>query len=83
MSTRPTCRRPPILLVILLALTACKQSPEEQQQQLQKTETSWQATTELTRELHSAGALTDVYARQTQEAARQELDKARRQAKSQ
>jgi predicted translin family RNA/ssDNA-binding protein len=68
------------LLSPLLVLAACGGSPSEQARKLHETQQSWEETTRLTTELWRSGAVTDVYARQTLEAASQELEKVRRKA---
>jgi hypothetical protein len=82
MSTRSTSVRWPILLLMLVPLAGCKRSLDEQEREQRKTEASWQATVLLTRELLSTGALTATYARQTEDAAREALDKANQKARS-
>jgi hypothetical protein len=72
--------RPVLPLVCLVFLAACSSSPSEQGRKLHQTEQSWEATVRLTTELSQRGAVPAEYARQTLEAARQELAKARRKA---
>jgi hypothetical protein len=61
-------------------LAACKGSPNEQADKLRHTQQSWERTARLTTELWQRGAVPSEYARQTLDAAREELDKARRSA---
>jgi putative membrane protein len=61
-----------------LLLAACKGSPSEQAQHLQQSQQSWQATVQTTTELRQRGAVPEVYARQTVEAAKEELEKNRK-----
>jgi hypothetical protein len=61
-----------------LLLAACSGSPSDQARKLRQTEESWKATAELTAELRQGGAVPDVYARQTLEATKEELEKTRK-----
>ena len=74
--------RPVLLLVSLVVLAACSSSPTEQTRKLHQTKQSWESTVRLTTELSQKGAVPAEYARQTLDAARQELEKARRKAES-
>ena len=66
------------LVAVLLVLVACGGSPNEQVRKLHETQQSWDETTRLTTELWRSGAVPAIYARQTLEAASQELEKVRR-----
>jgi hypothetical protein len=68
------------LAASLLLLAACSSSPGKQADKLRQTQQSWERTARLTTELWQKGALPSEYVRQTLEAAKQELDKARRSA---
>jgi hypothetical protein len=72
--------RPVLLLASLVLLAACSGSPSEQTRKLYRTQQSWEATVRLTTELSQRGAVPAKYTRQTLDAARQELEKARRKA---
>jgi hypothetical protein len=74
--------RPALLLGSLVLLAACRDSPSEQARKLRQTQQSWEATARLTTEVSQRGAVPAKYARQTLDAARQELEKARRKAES-
>jgi putative membrane protein len=74
--TERTEKTEAVALVLLLA--ACKGSPNEQVRKLQQTQESWEATAQVTRELRQHGAVPEVYARQTLEAAEEELEKIRK-----
>jgi hypothetical protein len=69
-----------LLIASLLLLAACSGSPGEQAAKLRQKQQSWESTERLTTELSQKGALPAEYVRQALEAARQELDKARRDA---
>jgi uncharacterized lipoprotein YbaY len=69
-----------LLLASLLMLAACKSSPSEQARELDQTQRSWEATVRLTTMLRQRGALPAEYARQTLDAAQEELEKTRRKA---
>ena len=71
---------PALLLASLVLLAACRGSPSEQTRKLRQTQQSWEATARLTTELSQSGAVPAKYARQTLDAARQELEKTRRKA---
>jgi putative membrane protein len=72
-------RAPRALVVqITLLLVACQGSPDEQARKLQQSKESWQTTAQMTRELRQAGAVPAVYARQTLQAAKEELEKNRK-----
>jgi hypothetical protein len=68
----------PLLVSSLLLLGACRGSPSDQARKLHQTQRSWEAMARLTAELRQKGAVPAEYARQTLDAAKQELDKARR-----
>jgi hypothetical protein len=70
--------RPARLVTALVLLAACKGSPREEARKLHQTQESWQATVQLTTELRQRGSVPPKYARQTLEAAQQELEKTRR-----
>ena len=72
--------RPVPLLASLVLLAACSGSPSEQARKLRHTQQSWEATARLTTELLQRGEVPARYARQTLDAARRELGKARRKA---
>ena len=72
--------RPALLLASLVWLAACSGSRSEQTRKLHRTQQSWEATVRLTTELSQRGAVPAKYARQTLDASRQELEKARRKA---
>jgi hypothetical protein len=72
---------PALLLASLVLLATCSGSPSEQARKLHQTQQSWEATARLTTELLRRGALPAEYARQTLDAARQELEKNRQKAK--
>jgi hypothetical protein len=59
-------------------LAACHSSPSEQARKHQQTEKSWEVTAQLTMQLRRRGAVPEVYARQTLEAANEELEKSRK-----
>jgi hypothetical protein len=63
---------------LVIVLAACHGSPSEQARKLQQTEKSWEVTAQLTTELQQRGAVPEVYARQTLEAANEELEKSRK-----
>jgi Tfp pilus assembly protein PilP len=69
-----------LLLASLLFLAACKDSASQQAQELDQTQRSWEATVRLTTMLRQRGAVPAEYARQTLDAAREELEKTRRKA---
>jgi hypothetical protein len=71
---------PALLLVSLVLLAACRGSPREQARKLNQTQKSWEATARLTTELLQRNAVPAKYARQTLEAATQELEKSRQKA---
>jgi hypothetical protein len=71
---------PALLLASLVLLAACRASPSEQARKLRQTQESWEATARLTTELSQRGAVPAKYARQTLNAAGQELEKTRRKA---
>ena len=71
---------PALLLASLVLLAATRGSPSEQTRKLRQTQQSWEATARLTTELSQSGAVPAKYARQTLDAARQELEKTRRKA---
>ena len=60
---------------------AVAQNLSEQARKLHQTQRSWEATARLTTELLRGGAVPAEYARQTLDAARQELEKTRQKAK--
>jgi hypothetical protein len=66
------------LAASLVWLAACSASTHEQADKLRQTQQSWEETARLTRELWHRGAVPAVYARQTLDVVRQELDKVRR-----
>jgi hypothetical protein len=68
------------LLASLVLLTACRGSPSEQARKLHQTQQSWETTARLTNELLQRGAVPAKYARQTLDAARQELERTRQKA---
>jgi hypothetical protein len=71
---RKTQRAVP-LLVLLVLLVSCGGSKQEEAKKLEQKASSWHATVELTSELRQRGAVPDEYARQTLQAAEQELQK--------
>ena len=71
---------PALLLASLVLLAACSGSPGEQARKLHQTRQSWEATARLTTELLRRGAVPAEYARQTLDAAGQELEKTRQKA---
>jgi hypothetical protein len=72
--------RPVPLLASLVLLAACRNSPSEEARKLQQTQQSWEATARLTKEMLQRGAVPAEYARQTLDAATQELEKTRQKA---
>jgi hypothetical protein len=72
--------RPALLLGSLVLLAACRNSPSEEARKLHQTQQSWEATARLTKEMLQRGAVPAEYARQTLNAARQELEKTRQKA---
>ena len=72
--------RPVPLLASLVLLAACSGSPSEQARKLHQTKQSWESTVRLTTELSQKGAVPAEYARQTLDAAGQELEKTRQKA---
>lgn len=72
--------RPVPLLASLVLLAACSGSPSEQARKLHQTRQSWEATARLATELLRRGAVPAEYARQTLDAAGQELEKTRQKA---
>jgi hypothetical protein len=58
-------------------LAACRGSPGEQARKLQQSKRSWEMTAGLAAELRQRGAVPEVYARQTLDAAKEELEKTR------
>jgi hypothetical protein len=71
---------PALLLASLVLLAACSGSPSEQARKLHQTQRSWEATARLTKEMLQRGAVPAEYARQTLDAASEELEKTRQQA---
>jgi hypothetical protein len=67
-----------LLAASLVLLAACRGSPSEQARKLHQSQQSWEATVRLTAELRNKRAVPAEYARQTLDAARQELEKAHR-----
>jgi hypothetical protein len=72
--------RPALLAASMLWLAACKASPNEKADKLHQTQQSWEKTARLTTELWRRGVVPAEYARQTLNAAKEELDKAYRDA---
>jgi hypothetical protein len=64
--------------VLTLGLLACGDSAESKARELQQTQKSWKATVQLTAELRQRGAVPSNYARQTMDAAQDELEKSGR-----
>jgi outer membrane PBP1 activator LpoA protein len=64
----------PVVIAVAL-LAACGGSSESTARKLRQTQESWQATVQLTSELRQRDAVPEEYARQTLDAAREELDK--------
>jgi hypothetical protein len=69
-----------VVLALSLGLFACGGSAESKARELQQTRESWNATVQLTAELQRRGAVPSNYARQTLDAAQQELEKTRHKA---
>jgi hypothetical protein len=67
--------------VLTLGLLACGDSAESKARELEQTQKSWNATVHLTTELRQRGAVPSDYARQTMDAAQEELEKSRRKAR--
>jgi hypothetical protein len=69
-------------LTSLVLLAACRDSPSEQARKLHQTRQSWEATARLTTGLLHSGAVPAKYARQTLDAASEELEKTRQKAET-
>lgn len=67
--------RPALLAASLGLLAACNSSPNEQVRKLQQNQKSWEATAQVTAALRKRGAVPEEFARQTLEAAKEELEK--------
>jgi putative membrane protein len=72
---RSKAARAASLLLLLILVVGCGSSKQEQARKLQQQDSSWQATIQLTTELRQRGSVPAEYARQTVQAAEQELQK--------